>query len=93
MASSLALTAACQLHSQLLNDDGFDGYDGTKHQCDGMKVDRQEKGLKVEKGDFQGKGVETKKGDLQVEGWEATKGDILAKSLEAVKVDFQEMGL
>ena len=32
---AVALTAACQLHSQLLNDDdGFVGYDGTKDQFD-----------------------------------------------------------
>jgi hypothetical protein len=31
---AVALTAACRLHSELLNDDGFFGYDGTKHQFD-----------------------------------------------------------
>ena len=31
---AVALTAACLLHSRLLKDDAFDGYDGTKHQFD-----------------------------------------------------------
>jgi len=31
---AVALTAACQLHSDLLYDDGFAGYDGTKSQFD-----------------------------------------------------------
>ncbi len=31
---AVALTAACQLHAEMLNDDGFAGYDGTKEQFD-----------------------------------------------------------
>ena len=31
---AVALTAACQLHKDLLNSDGFEGYDGTKEQFD-----------------------------------------------------------
>ena len=30
----VALTAACQLHSQILNEDCFHGYDGTKDHFD-----------------------------------------------------------
>ena len=30
----VALAAACRLHTELLNDDGFSGYDGTLHQFD-----------------------------------------------------------
>ena len=31
---AVALTAACQLHAELLADDGFAGYDGTKGAFD-----------------------------------------------------------
>lgn len=31
---TVALTAACQLHEDLLEDDAFAGYDGTKEQFD-----------------------------------------------------------
>lgn len=31
---AVALTAACQLHTELLQDEGFAGYDGTKEQFD-----------------------------------------------------------
>ena len=31
---AVALTAACRMHSQLLNDDAFLGYDGTKEVFD-----------------------------------------------------------
>lgn len=33
---AVALSAACILHSQLLQDENFAGYDGTKSQFDGL---------------------------------------------------------
>jgi len=33
---AVALTAACQLHTDLLPDEGFAGYDGTKAQFDAL---------------------------------------------------------
>jgi hypothetical protein len=33
---AVALTAACQMHGKLLNDDAFMGYDGTKDSFDSL---------------------------------------------------------
>lgn len=50
---AVALTAACQLHSELLSDEGFAGYDGTKFQFDMLyrelfMIARDEVSLEVE---------------------------------------------
>ena len=50
---AVALTAACRLHSRLLKDDVFAGYDGTKHQFDLLfrellAIARDEVSLEVE---------------------------------------------
>lgn len=33
---AVALTAACQMHNELLQDEGFAGYDGTKDAFDNL---------------------------------------------------------
>lgn len=50
---AVALTAACQMHGDLLNDNGFLGYDGTKHSFDSLYnelfvIARDEVSLEVE---------------------------------------------
>lgn len=50
---AVALTAACQLHTELLKDEGFAGYDGTKEQFDNLYqelfiIARDEVSLEVE---------------------------------------------
>jgi hypothetical protein len=50
---AVALTAACELHGELLADQGFAGYDGTKEQFDNLYqelfvIARDEVSLEVE---------------------------------------------
>lgn len=50
---AVALTAACQLHTELLQDEGFAGYEGTKEQFDNLYLElfiiaRDEVSLEVE---------------------------------------------
>jgi len=50
---AVALTAACQLHAELLSDDCFPGYEGTKEQFDELFAElfiiaRDEVSLEVE---------------------------------------------
>ena len=50
---AVALTAACQLHSELLSDESFAGYDGTKAAFDSLYselfvIARDEVSLEVE---------------------------------------------
>lgn len=50
---AVALSAACQLHPELLADDGFAGYDGTKAQFDSLYqelfvIARDEVSLEIE---------------------------------------------
>jgi len=50
---AVALTAACQLHADILHDPGFAGYDGTKEQFDNLyrelfAIARDEVSLEIE---------------------------------------------